>query len=187
MKSTSIILILVIILSSCVSSKNISSFDCSYSSNGTNRVSESIVLKPKIKTIKGVDLIPQYPSSTQLISRYDNRTSNTLKEYNIKIIGGTRVRNTAEIIVDRDPTDAINKRLQVFISLKKDKHFADTIDFIVDYKGRFSLNFDTTNPASHAKNVFVNVQKLKIRHITLISIASFIKLKLQMEHPLNPT
>lgn len=146
---------------SCVSTKNISSFECSYEQNGGNRPSESIILRPIITTTKGVQLIPQDQSSTQLISRYDNRTSKTLKEYKIEVIGGTRIGTTGVIEINKDVPEKINKRLQVFVSVKKDPDFVDTIDYIIDYQGRLSLNFDASNPGVHANDVFVNVSKIE--------------------------
>jgi hypothetical protein len=158
--SLSAILFVLLALQSCVSKQNIQSFECKYAQNGNDRTSESIILKPEIMTVNGVSLTPQDPNSTQVFARYDNRTSKTLKEYKIEVEGGSRIGNTAIIIVDTW-TEAINKRLQVIVTVKKDPSFADTIDYIVDYKGTLNLNFDAHGNGGHAQDVFVDVHKVE--------------------------
>lgn len=156
-----VLLVSIVLLQSCVSTKNISSFQCSYEGNGQSRSSESIILRPVITTVDGTQLTPLDPNSTQLIARSESRTSKTLKEYKIEVIGGTRLGNSAIIEVDKNNPEIINKRLQVFISLKKEPSFTDTIDYLIDYKGRLSLNYDATNYSSHAADIFVDVVKIE--------------------------
>ena len=147
-------------LSSCISSKNIKSFECSYSKNGSELLSKSIVLHPKITTTKGVVLEPINPSANYLIPIWENKTSKSLKEYQITVNGGTRRYGTN--IIDLDSTDPlkINKRLQVIIAVKKKLSLADTITIIPDYKEMVSLNFDNQISNGNAENVNINVQKI---------------------------
>ena len=153
-------LLIISLLSSCLSPKNIKSFECSYSKNSGEPLSKSIALHPKITTTKGDILVPVDADTDQLIPSWQKKTSKSLKEYQISVNGGTRRYGTNIIDIDNTDPLKINKHLQVIISVKKKLSLADTIDIIPDYKEMILLNFDDQRSNGNADNVSINVQKI---------------------------
>ena len=153
-------LLTISLLTSCLSSKKIKSFECSYGKNDSEPLSKSIALHPKITTTKGVVLEPIDAPTDQLIPSWQKKTSKSLKEYQITVNGGTRRYGTNIIDIDNADPLKINKRLQVIITVKKKLNLADTIDIIPDYKEMISLNFDDQRSNGNADNININVQKI---------------------------
>lgn len=152
--------VLSTLLVGCVSSNNIQSFECTYGSYGEARISETIALYPVITTKKGIQLTPLEPSSTQIIPRSENKTSKTLKEYDIAVSGGKRRPNTNIIDIGENGSLEINKRLQVIITLRKKPSLKDTIEIVVSHQGPVALNFDAQSAGQNANDVLLDVQRV---------------------------
>ena len=129
---------LLLAFSSCISRRNIEFIDCTYSNNGQSLISESVTLHATITTTKGIE-----------------KTSKKLNEFNIVVNGGTRRPKTNIIDIGTEDYLELNKRLQVFITVKKKPWLTDTIDFIVDHQGEFRFNFDG-QAGGNAGNVHVD-------------------------------
>jgi hypothetical protein len=155
MKFSTLILlpISLLLLSGCLSSRKIQSFECSHSTNGEQRLDESIAINPVITTHKGIELVPRYESSTKY-----KATSKKLKEYQITVVGGKR--RIKSNIIDVDQSLKVNKRVQVFMSVRKKPSLKDTIDFYVDYQGKFNLNFNVGTVGENAEDVYIDVKKI---------------------------
>lgn len=142
------------LLTGCLNTDELTSFKCSYGPVG-ERTSEAIKLYPVLTTNEGVELKPRGPSANPDVPFEGERTSKSLREYNIEVVGGTRKSNSGIINIGTSSPKEIFNELQVVISVKKKPSLRDTIEFVVDYQGKIDLNFDVQYSAENAKDVFV--------------------------------